>query len=576
MLFFPEKNEEKISFGTSPLPIHQELASFTQGTTENIEIEYIQENIAGKSYLSHCLVRCDLPLRLQYRGTSAPNTYALKPTDLSKYLYFDKGTNDDILTFGIEYLVQETYDVTIEDWGVCDEKIIFNQTTGKEQTLQTSCITGTHQEQRIRFVWKELTEDIQINKNEYFYLNFYLIKKASLKKFAVDIVPSLTIADFKANLSEFAWWNSSWDKKIEINITENAGSTVTDYSVRLNISYDADMQADFDDLRFLNQNEDTELSYWIERKINSVEAIAWVKVDLTASSPTRVYMYYSNPTAASTSNINTSFVLGDNFDFNDTSKWTQIAQGDYGYYYNNGILNQSAGTSTPGSSSLKSVNLYGLNKSIVALRFLPSGVNNQGIQGVGFSRCHPQAGEDSRPCNLAHDNVLRWRYSTGGDTHEMNNNLNIATTAVLKSLTEGTWQYYELARIDNQSMARDDYGGWTSNFGNYNKTTMNAVITQSTGYGLNASVDLAFVREFVFPEPTYVIGSEQSDPADTNVFVTAQGGTFNIDQNLNASGNLYVSTTGTVSVVNNLNLTSNNMTSVDCIITKRGGKICSL
>jgi hypothetical protein len=90
------------------------------------------------------------------------------------------------------------------------------------------------------------------------------------------------------------WWNNSWTRRREIKIQENSGDALTNYSVKLSITYDSDMQADFDDLRFSDSTGDTELNYWIENKSDSNWAIVWVKVPaLTASSNTSIYIYYN-------------------------------------------------------------------------------------------------------------------------------------------------------------------------------------------------------------------------------------------------------------------------------------------
>ncbi|ABB32694.1 Protein of unknown function DUF2341 [Geobacter metallireducens RCH3] len=66
-----------------------------------------------------------------------------------------------------------------------------------------------------------------------------------------------------------------------------------DFLVKLTIPYDADMQADFNDLRFIDQGTGGELPYWIESKTNGATATLWLKTGKTAS----IYLYYGNPSA---------------------------------------------------------------------------------------------------------------------------------------------------------------------------------------------------------------------------------------------------------------------------------------
>jgi len=113
------------------------------------------------------------------------------------------------------------------------------------------------------------------------------------------------------NVSLDPWWDSSWLRKKEINISENSGTDLYNYSVNLSITYDSDMSSNFEDLRFLNDVEDTELDYHIESYTSDTSAVVWVKVpSISASSSTVIYMYYKNSSAVSTtSNPNTTFIF---------------------------------------------------------------------------------------------------------------------------------------------------------------------------------------------------------------------------------------------------------------------------
>ena len=107
----------------------------------------------------------------------------------------------------------------------------------------------------------------------------------------IDFIPTAQ----STKLDEYVWWDNSWEYKRQISLTENSGSTLTDYSTLIYVPYDDDMQSDFDDLRFTNSAEDTELGYWIENKSDGSYAYVWIKVpSLTASSVTDIYMYYGN------------------------------------------------------------------------------------------------------------------------------------------------------------------------------------------------------------------------------------------------------------------------------------------
>ncbi len=113
------------------------------------------------------------------------------------------------------------------------------------------------------------------------------------------------------------WYNTSWSKRKAITITGSTGGAQTDYQIKTTVSYDSDMQPDFDDVRFTNSDGVTLLNYWLESKTDSSTADFWVKVPSIPASPntTIIYMYYGNSSASSTSSGNNTFPLFD--DFND-------------------------------------------------------------------------------------------------------------------------------------------------------------------------------------------------------------------------------------------------------------------
>ncbi|RLF66849.1 MAG: hypothetical protein DRN30_01385 [Thermoplasmata archaeon] len=160
-----------------------------------------------------------------------------------------------------------------------------------------------------------------------------------------------------------AWWNSSWQYRIPINITEQSGQNLTDYQVRIDLNssnfdfskansdgsdirftwhiYElpititeqsgqdltdyqvlititdteilSKMKSDAGDIRFFEQQVDDpytettgKLPYWIESKTDT-ELKVWVKLNLTANEEKTIYMYYGNPSATSESNLTKVF-----------------------------------------------------------------------------------------------------------------------------------------------------------------------------------------------------------------------------------------------------------------------------
>jgi peptidoglycan hydrolase-like protein with peptidoglycan-binding domain len=118
----------------------------------------------------------------------------------------------------------------------------------------------------------------------------------------------------------------TWTRRKPITITNGTASNLTDFQVSIPVTYDADMQSNFNDLRFTASDGTTLLNYWIESKVNGSSATVWVQVpSVPASSSATIYMYFGNSTVASASSISNTFLFGDDFSGSlDTTKWTVV------------------------------------------------------------------------------------------------------------------------------------------------------------------------------------------------------------------------------------------------------------
>lgn len=93
-----------------------------------------------------------------------------------------------------------------------------------------------------------------------------------------------------------------WSRRVPLTIA----NFQPDFLVKLTVPYDTDMQADFDDLRFIDNSTGGELPYWIESKTDGVTATLWLKTGKTASA----YLYYGNPSATGSSSRSGVFGSG--------------------------------------------------------------------------------------------------------------------------------------------------------------------------------------------------------------------------------------------------------------------------
>lgn len=109
--------------------------------------------------------------------------------------------------------------------------------------------------------------------------------------------------------TDASWYNNSWMARKKIVITNTTSSTLTNYQVKIPVTFATDMQNDFDDIRFTDDNKTTLIDYWRESYSTGVSAVFWVEVpSISASSTKTIYMYYANSSASTTSSVANTFV----------------------------------------------------------------------------------------------------------------------------------------------------------------------------------------------------------------------------------------------------------------------------
>ena len=236
-----------------------------------IESDKIAEYSLTKN-TEQCLIDCEAEGKaILYRNMSLFD-------DMKFYNKFGGLRNLDykIYILGTEEYIEET---------PIYEEICKDITDLKNGTINKVCQNvqiDIKKETKTREVWKEYNNEVLPVGNYKWKLEG---KKNPVE--SVDFVP----ATVSKELSEWAWWDSNWKKKKQI-------TNLTGSIVQLNISYDSDMQSDFDDIRFIDSSETTELNYFIDYKSDNNSAIVRVAINTNS-----IYMYYGNPEASSTSNV---------------------------------------------------------------------------------------------------------------------------------------------------------------------------------------------------------------------------------------------------------------------------------
>ena len=124
---------------------------------------------------------------------------------------------------------------------------------------------------------------------------------------------------------------SQFTRKKSVTITTGGISTPVNYQQKLTITYEPEMQADFDDIRF-NTKAGGYIDYWIESYTASTTATVWVELPDAIIDPglDAIWMYYGNSGLSDGSIGTDTFEFFDDFS-GDLSKWTFVdAQGSGG------------------------------------------------------------------------------------------------------------------------------------------------------------------------------------------------------------------------------------------------------
>lgn len=118
----------------------------------------------------------------------------------------------------------------------------------------------------------------------------------------------------------WAWWDTNFGYRKTHDLTGASGAG-TNYPIRIVVHYgsgsdsgadvycDSHCQTDFDDIRFIDNDDSTALDYWRETYADSNNATFWVEVaDDLSSGTVSIYMYYGNNTVSTTSNGTATFL----------------------------------------------------------------------------------------------------------------------------------------------------------------------------------------------------------------------------------------------------------------------------
>jgi surface protein len=303
--------------------------------------------------------------------------------------------------------------------------------------------------------WKEINVSLPVGTSKIKYI--LDAKPSSCKNgwcVSTDWIPSISQPDYYGNVSsegddaelkltqdKWAWWNVSYAKCKNITISNPTGTAQTNFPVNLNLTYDADMQADFDDLRFFSGGcsaAGNALYAELESKTDSANAYVWVKANLTAGNNT-ISMYYANSSVMSNwdngANVwDTNYVLvmhlndthdSSSYQNNGTVSGATQTNGRWGKAYNfDGVANainistsSSLNISTNISmSAIYYVDTYPNNNPRIISRELTTTAQPYALEADITNKtmiCVYTGGEACLASNVSSTRSLSWNYFEG-------------------------------------------------------------------------------------------------------------------------------------------------------------------
>lgn len=211
----------------------------------------------------------------------------------------DKKGDYNSLSYTVYLLNQTVENVEIPDYGTCpNPQFPINSS---EKTI--ACVTGSHKETVNKSSW-----EAYIGKT--LDAGTYSWKIAGRKSASSSIDWIAEAQGF--DLTDWAWWNSTWEVKRIIEVNNTLSTSRYNYTVIMNLTKSFDMNADFSDIRFINSSNTGEMNYSLF--YNATDLTAYVFFPNLTAGNSSIFMYFGNPTAASKSDIHSVSSIYDNFD----------------------------------------------------------------------------------------------------------------------------------------------------------------------------------------------------------------------------------------------------------------------
>ncbi|MDA2936069.1 DUF2341 domain-containing protein [Patescibacteria group bacterium AH-259-L05] len=316
-------------------------------------------------------------------------------------------------------------------------------------------------------------------------------------------------------------WLNEWGKRqvLVIDNKENANDLV-DYAVKVNLSYIAEMNTDFSDVRFTSSDGIALLSYYREEYTDSQSAVFWVKIpSIPKYSEVIVYQYYDNDNAGYDGSGESVFVWFDDFNSADRADeyinfGTNFDSVGSGYVRMN---NPVGGYLTPANLDVKNVYI----KTSIQLATSSNGTRKARQGYVNYRRTDSPDDGDTTNDNywqLGQDNGHNWTFKPSGLHLDkvVDGNMNRVAHAGEVAHNYNEWGTYEVwaYETNHKTYFKDSDFEKTWEVVSHYLNQSGKVYLRADSIEVESEVrfDYLIIAKYTQPEPTILIKIEGYTP----------------------------------------------------------------
>lgn len=324
------------------------------------------------------------------------------------------------------------------------------------------------------------------------------------------------------------WFDAGWLYRKQIDLTGQTGAG-TNYQVKLQIGASSGgdfhlegnsgdfpaAKGDGGDLRFTDNDETTELDFWVEEVTGGV-ATVWVEVADDLGSNQTIYVYYGNAAASNASDGAATFPFFDDFDGSslDTTKWVPQEQ----------FANNAAGAPNISGSEARYNHTNGVYKGMYA-KYNWSAGYAQIVGGANISRTtagshrnggflQTWTGGDTLAAPTPQQYFMYWSFwnnNSGNGTYQIVKNGGsqslIASTGYINN--PGRWEYRIYSNNDVQVMFDNSQIRYETGFTSWAASM--PVLMYGVARTGDIYMDYVISRKFNDTEPTFSTAGIQEE-----------------------------------------------------------------